>query len=311
MLPVTRLLAGSLALLCLVGLPSASPAVTKILGAGEMLLMRDAAGKRYGAVKILKVNPSEGEMVFRWHLLPESVFDLGDARVRGGTVEIRQVQGRAVLAFGPFVLEWHGGTGDKGIISANGSLGVSPLLVASSALKEATRIKDARAGFLYEEATTREVPDRLGLLETFANLPKARVGIGVAQTFSDLGRGVNEPVLQVSRIDENSNAFKAGLRRDHCILSFDGLEVATPQDFHDMLQGVRPGDTVALMVYTGDEVKEFRFEAESRVSPPPPPPTPTPDPNLPPDQRSRLQAGEEVRQMMQQTMEAIRALHFD
>jgi len=304
-----RFLASALPVICIVSGPSL--AITKVFSQGELSLVRDSKESQYGALKVLAIEAEKATMVYRWFLLPEGVFDLGSPLVHSGTVEVAQVQGRAVVSFGPFVMEWHATGGDKGMLSANGNLGVQPLLMASSAIHDATRIKDVRSGFRYEEMTTREIPDRLGLSESFAKLPKARLGIGVADTFADVGLGVKEKAVQVVRIDENSNAYQAGLRTGHCVLTFNGVDVLSAQDLHNLLQELKPEETVIMTVYTGEDYREITFAAGSRVTRPEARPTPTPDPNLSPEDRARVEGNQEMRRLMDETLEALKAVYYD
>jgi membrane-associated protease RseP (regulator of RpoE activity) len=285
--------------------------VTKVFSEGDMSLVRDSKASQYGALKILDIEPDANSIVYRWYLLPKDVYDLSASMVRTGTVETSQVQGRAVVAFGPFVMEWHATGGDKGMLSANGNLGVQPLMVASSALKFATQIKDVRSGFRYEEATPREAPDPLGLQERFAKMPKARLGLGVAETFADIGLGVKERALQIARIDDRSNAYEAGLRKGHCILAFDGEPVMSLEDFQNRLQNVRPEDTVLLTVFTGEETVDIAFPAGDRITKPDTRPTPVVDPDASPEDQKRIEANEEVRELMDQTLEALKAVYYD
>jgi hypothetical protein len=297
-----------LAVLCQV---STVHAVTKVLKEGELLLCTDSDRQTYGAVKILDVRPETRSLVFRWYLLPPNQVNLSMPGISSGTTEVTQVQGRAVIAFGPFVLEWHGSGEEKGILSANGTLGVNPVLVASSGIPDVTRIADARSGFAYEVASPRETPDPLGLQESFSNLPQARIGVGVSQTFADIGMGAEEPVVEISRIDEGSNAFKAGLRKGDLILFFNGVEVLTADDFRKALEGVVPKTPVHVSVMRKQNIEDFTFEAEERISLPAQAPAAPLDPNLSPEQRARAESVEDVRRLMNQSMEALRALHFE
>jgi PDZ domain-containing protein len=307
-----RHLANSLVTIVLLSLTATqSFAITKVFSEGDMSLVRDSRKIQFGALKILKIEPDANSLVYRWYLLPKDVYDLNAPVVRTGTVEVSQVLGRAVVAFGPFVMEWHATGGDRGMLSANGNLGVQPLMVASSALRFATQIKDVRSGFRYEEATPREVPDPLGLQERFAKMPKARLGLGVADTFADIGLDVKERTVQITRIDDRSNAYEAGLRKGHCILAFDGEPVMSAEDFQNHLQTVNPEDTVLLSVYTGDDTLDVAFPAGARVTKPATRNPPVVDPDTPPEERKRREANQEVRELMDQTLEALKAVYYD
>lgn len=286
-------------------------ATTKILSTGQMLMVRDAQASHYGAIRVEKIDPKNNQMVFRWFLLPEQVYDLGDARVRSGTVEVSQVRGKAAVAFGPFVLEWHGSSEQKGIFSANGALGTQPLLVASSGIHDPTRIRDVREGYQYEAATSRESPSPLGLDQTFADLPPARLGLAVAETFVPDENGYEILSLRIVRVDEDSKAYEAGVRENQELVSLNGKEIYSTAEFRDSLKKIKPGDTVTLGVLESGEQKFFRYEADPRVGASSVRALPTPDPNMSPEEKERLQKNQEVLHVMQEAVEALRAIHFD
>lgn len=288
-----------------------SQANTKILSSGQMMMVRDAQGAQYGAIRVERIDPKQNQMVFRWFLLPSQVYDLGDARVNSGTVEVSQVRGRAVVAFGPFVLEWHGSSEQKGIFSANGTLGTQPLMVASSGIHDPTRIRDVREGYQYEAATTRESPSPLGLDQTFADLPPARLGLAIAETFIPDENGYEILSLRIVRVDEESKAFAAGTRENQELVSLNGKTIFSTQEFREALKKIKPGDPVSLGVLEKGEQKTFRFEADPRVTPSSVKALPTPDPNMSPEERERLQKNQDVLHVMQEAVEALRAVHFD
>lgn len=288
-----------------------SHAVTKVVAAGQMLLMRDDKETQYGAVRMERIEPKQNRIVYRWFLPPEKAYDLTAANVESGTVEIRQVRGRAVVAFGPFVLEWHGSAEQKGIFSANGTLGTQPLYIASSGIHDPSKIRDMREGYHYEVATPRETPTPLGLTEAFADLPKARLGIGVEEVFIKDENGLELPSLQINRIDTQSKAFEAGLREHQELVAFNGVEIFSAADFQERLKEVKPGDKVKLTVMQNGEMKDYQFEADTRVPTLSTQPQPTPDPNLPPEERARQAKDQEVLRLMQESVEALRARYFD
>lgn len=288
-----------------------SHAVTKVVPSGHMLLMRDAKETQYGAIRMELIEPKKNRITYRWFLPPEKAYDLTSPEVLSGTVEIRQVRGRAVVAFGPFVLEWHGSAEQKGIFSAQGTLGTQPLYVASSGIHDPAKIRDMREGYHYEVATSREVPTPLGLTETFADLPKARLGIAVEEVFVKDQNGIELPALLISRIDEESKAFTSGLRERQELTAFNGVEIYSAADFHERLKEVKPGDTVKLTVIEDGVMKDFSFEADPRVPVMATQPQPTPDPKLSPEERARQVKDQEVLRLMQESVEALRAVHFD
>jgi hypothetical protein len=286
-------------------------AVTKVLSKGQMLLMRDAKEAQYGAVRAVQIEPKKNRMVFRWFLPPENSHNLAEPSVASGTVEVRQVRGRAVVAFGPFVLEWHGSAEGKGIFSANGALGIQPMFVASSAINEPTRLQNIKEGFKYELATTREVPSPLGLTETFADLPQARLGVAVAETFVKDDSGVELPTLRISGVDDESKAYAAGIRESQEVTAFNHEDIFSAADFHDHLKLIKPGDKVTLTILENGESRDIVFDAAQRVGSPSVQPTPTVDPSLPPEERARLEKNQDVLRVMQEAVEALRAVHFD
>lgn len=292
-------------------LPTPSHAVTKVVASGQMLLMRDAKESQYGAVRLEKVEPKKNRITYRWFLPPEKTIDLTAREVESGTVEIRQVRGRAIVAFGPFVLEWHGSAGEMGIFSAQGTLGTQPLYIASSGIHDPSKIRDMRGGYVYEVATPREAPTPLGLTETFADLPKARLGMAVEEVFVKDEHGLELPRLLVSRVDDQSKAYDSGIRERQEVTAFDGVEIYSAADFHERLKDVKPGDQVKITVIENGETKDIQFEAEQRVPTLSLQPQPTPDPSLPPEERARQEKNQEVLRLMQESLEALRAVHFD
>lgn len=303
------LLLGALPLILL---SSRGYAVTKVLGEGELLLLANGDQTQFGAIKILDIEPETNSVVYSWYLPKGGEVDFAGPDVSNGTVETQQVRGRAILAFGPFVFEWHGGGESKGILSGNGELGVVPLMMASSGIPDATRVRDARSGFSYEEATTRESHDPLGLAEKLAKMPKARLGVGVEETFEDLGMGTQEKAVKITRVDPKSKAYAAGLRKGQCILSMEGMEILSAEDFHRLHDSLNPNTPVSMVVFTGDNVQTFTFETEDRV---PAVSETRPDPVLPedlsPEQRRRIEAGGKAGEILTQGLEALRAAHYD
>ena len=297
----------------LVFLCGSAQTATQVREEGEVLLVRDGSRTRYGAVRIRAVTPEAGAVVFEWHLPPQGVHDFGDPRVEKGVVRLEEVRGRALLAFGPFVLEWHTGAGKRGILSANGRLGLNPIFMATSAIRDPSLIRDVRSGYRYEQATIREAPPSLLSYEAFSDLPRARIGVAVEDTLAKGEQGVDVPAVRIARVDLDSNAFKAGVRRDQILIAFDAVTISSSTQFHEFLRQVIPGEEVSLTVLEkeGGEVNDYYFAAEPRLPPDEPSPKETPDPNLTAEEKDLRKKNEAIRRAMRETLEAIRATQFD
>lgn len=274
-------------------------------------MLSDGDQTQFGAIKILDIERETNSVVYRWFLPKQGSVDFAAPGVSSGTVETQQIRGRAIMAFGPFVFEWHGGGEGKGILSGNGELGVVPLMLASSGIPDATRVRDARSGFSYEEATTRESDDPLGLAEKLAKMPKARLGVGVEETFEDLGMGTEEKAVKITRVDPKSKAYAAGLRRGQCILSMEGMEILSAEDFHRLHDSLNPNTPISMVVFTGDNVQTLTFETEDRMPVTESRPAPALTEDLAPEQRRRIEAGEKAGEILSQGLEALRAAHYD
>ncbi len=297
----------------LVWFPLALPvwAVTKVVSQGEILLVRDEKGSQFGALRVETIEPKQDRLVYRWFLPSEKTKSLAGPDVRDGTVEVRQIRGRALVAFGPFVLEWHGGAGKKGLFSAHGNLGIQPMYVAASAIREPTRITDMASGYAYEVATNREVPTPLGLVETLGDLPKARLGIAVEETLLLDENGIEIPSIRISRVDEESNAFTAGTREGQELLAINDREIYSAADFRGLVSSLNVGEQVTLSVTENGEPKKIRFEATARIASPGTRPVREIDPNLSPEERERLEKNQDVFDIMLESVEALRAIGYD
>ncbi|MCG3199315.1 MAG: PDZ domain-containing protein [Candidatus Omnitrophica bacterium] len=300
-------------LLGLIALTSGAPlwAVTKVVSQGEVLLVRDEKGTQYGALRVEIIEPKKDRLVYRWLLPAEKAKSLATPDVRGGTMEVRQIRGRALVAFGPFVLEWHGGAGKKGLFSAHGNLGIQPMYVATSAIREPTRITDMVSGYAYEVATNREAPTPLGLVETLGDLPKARLGLAVEETLLLDENGIEIPSIRISRVDEESNAFSAGIREGQELVAINDREIYSAADFRGMISGIQVGEQVTLSVVENGEPKKIRFEAAARIASPGTRPAREIDPNLSPEERARLEKNQDVFEIMLESVEALRAIGYD
>lgn len=295
-------------------LPFSIPAFAalRLLEEGDVMMVADQGENQFGALKVEKIDTPRRTLVFRWFLPPEGVVSFTGPEVASGTMEIRQVRGVGIAAFGPFVLEWHGSDGAKAVFSANGLLGLNPLKTARSGIKEPTAIQDARAGYLYELASTKESDDPLGIRDTLADLPKARVGFTVVETGYDFGDGVVEPAVAVVRVDQDSDAFKQGVRRGQIILAFNGVDLHSVRDFQNQIKMYNPEETASVTVLEGESFRDIVFSTESRIAASPKSATEEEvQRDLTPEEEADLANRKEVRNLIEQSLNALKAVHFD
>ncbi|MCB9768136.1 MAG: PDZ domain-containing protein [Candidatus Omnitrophica bacterium] len=284
----------------------------QVLEEGDVLMVSDESGSQYGALKIEEVNSERRSLVYRWYLPPAGVVAFNTPDLRSGTMEIQQVRGRGIVAFGPFVLEWHGTEGKRAVIGANGELGVNPIRIATSGIKDPPIIQDARSGYQYEFASIKESNDPLGIQDTLSNLPKARVGFTVADTIVDFGDGSEEPAVKIIRIDQESDAFKQGVRKGQVILAFNGVDVMSSKDFHDQLKIYDPKDTATITVWRDGSYQDLTFSTEARLQKPAISEADGQQKqDLTPEEKVDQENKKEVRNLIEQSLEALRAVHYD
>ena len=284
----------------------------QLLDEGDVLMVSDEAGSQFGALRVEEVNSVRRSLIYSWYLPPEGVVAFTSPDLRSGTMEIRQVRGKGIAAFGPFVLEWHGGDGKKAVFGAQGELGVNPIRIATSGIKEPTTIQDARSGYLYEIASVQSSSDPLGIQDALSDLPKARVGFTVANTLVDFGDGNQEPAVAVIRIDQDSDAFKQGVRQGQAILAFNGVDVLNTQDFHEQLKVYNPQETATVTVWKDGVYQDIIFSTEARIQKHEvSEASGEAKKELTAEEKAELQNKKEVRNLIEQSLEALRAVHYD
>ena len=74
----------------------------------------------------------------------------------------------------------------------------------------------------------------------------------------------DEAGVLIARVQRNSPAAKAGLRRGDILLKVNDTQVSEPQDIVDALTKVKPGDTVKLIVQRGDSETTLSATAGDR-----------------------------------------------
>lgn len=284
----------------------------QVLEEGDVVMVSDEQGSQFGAVRVEKIDAGRRSLVYRWFLPPEGVVAFNTPDLHSGTTEIRQVRGKGIVAFGPFVLEWHGTDGKRAAFGANGDLGVNPIRIASSGIKEPTLIQDARAGYQYEVASIQESSDPLGIRDALSDLPKARVGFSVADTVVDFGDGSQEPAVEIIRIDQESDAFKQGVRKGQVIIAFNGVDVMNTKDFHDQIKIYNPQETASITVWKDSTYQDIAFSTEARIQKPEISEADGADTkDLSPEEKADLENKKEVSNLIQQSLEALKAVHFD
>ncbi len=295
-----------------VSLSFPASATIQVLEVGDVLMVSDEAGSHFGALKLVDVDSVRRSLIYQWYLPPEGVVAFTTPDLHSGTTEIRQVRGKGIIAFGPFVLEWHGSEGKKAAFGANGDLGVNPLRIATSGIKDPTIIQDARSGYQYQIASVQESSDPLGIRDVLSDLPKARVGFAVADTMVDFGDGNQEPAVAVIRIDQESNAFAQGVRKGQVILAFNGVDVMSAKDFHDQLRIYNPQETASITVWKDSAYQDITFSTEARLQKPKISEADGEEKkDLTPEEKAAQENKKEVRNFIEQSLEALKAVHYD
>ena len=64
-------------------------------------------------------------------------------------------------------------------------------------------------------------------------------------------------------MEQNSNAYAAGLRVDDRVTALNGIEVGTIAELKQAKADVLPGDTVSLQILRSDETLTVSFEAQT------------------------------------------------
>ena len=75
--------------------------------------------------------------------------------------------------------------------------------------------------------------------------------------------GVDHGVV-VQQVHEGSGAFKAGLRKNDILMSFDGKQIASPLDLRDAVKARQVGDEVVVEFIRGGEKQKNQVVLESR-----------------------------------------------
>jgi putative serine protease PepD len=127
-------------------------------------------------------------------------------------------------------------------------------------------------GFAVPINTVREVA---GQLIGRGRVEHAFLGIGAEPIDSELAQLFNLPVsrgLMVDRVFSGSGAQKAGLRAGttevvvagqsyrlggDIVVKVDGRQVSEPEDLHEAVAGLKPGDKVTIEAYRGAEKRSF------------------------------------------------------
>jgi S1-C subfamily serine protease len=134
-------------------------------------------------------------------------------------------------------------------------------------------------GFAVPINTVREVA---GQLIGRGRVEHAFLGIGAEPIDSEIAQLFNLPVdrgLMVDRVFSGSGAQKAGLRAGttevviagqsyrlggDIVVKVDGRPVSEPEDLHEAVAGLKPGDTVTIEAYRGGEKRGFDVKLGSQ-----------------------------------------------
>ena len=73
----------------------------------------------------------------------------------------------------------------------------------------------------------------------------------------------SDGTLRVSQVEQNSNAYAAGLRIDDRVTALNGTEVSTIAELKQAKADVLPGDIVSLQILRGGETLTISFEVQT------------------------------------------------
>ena len=104
-------------------------------------------------------------------------------------------------------------------------------------------------------------------LEKDGAVTRAWLGIGIQDLTSDLAKALALPVNQgaiVSAVNDNSPAFKAGLRSDDVIVSIDGQKVGSGGELTRTVALKKPGSTSTLDLFRDGKRQELKVQLGTR-----------------------------------------------
>ena len=73
----------------------------------------------------------------------------------------------------------------------------------------------------------------------------------------------SDGTLRVSQVEQNSNAYAAGLRADDRVTALNGTKVSTIAELKQAKADVLPGDAVSLQILRSGETLTISFEVQT------------------------------------------------
>ncbi|MCW1968787.1 MAG: PDZ domain-containing protein [Anaerolineae bacterium] len=80
-------------------------------------------------------------------------------------------------------------------------------------------------------------------------------GFDVAEIVADMAQADDEPGIVIVRVDKDSPAAKAGIKRGNIVMKVNETDIKTSRDVVTVMSSVKIGDKVKLTVLHGDETK--------------------------------------------------------
>lgn len=108
-----------------------------------------------------------------------------------------------------------------------------------------------------------EAPSFFFHSEAFEGMPEGMMGFAegfdlpFGEMLIDDAQAADEPGIVIVRVDKDSPAAKAGIKRGDIVLKIGETEINTPRATADIVSKVKIGDSLKLTVQHGDDIKTF------------------------------------------------------
>lgn len=152
------------------------------------------------------------------------------------------------FAFGAGLIALLGGTFLAGSYSQSASAGARPAQPAS--LHVANAPADQADILSFED---EDVAPFFG--EMLGHLPDDMDFAGFGSMFMDMAQADDEPGIVIVRVDKDSPAAKAGIKRGNIVMKVNDTDIKTARDAVTIVGSLKIGDKVKFTVLHGDETK--------------------------------------------------------
>ena len=103
-------------------------------------------------------------------------------------------------------------------------------------------------------------------LKEYGEVRRAYIGIHISdintQIKEELGLKSLKGVL-ISKVLDNSAAYKAGIKNLDVILSINGIEVNTISELHEIITQFNPGEQIQCSIQRKDRTKDITISLQS------------------------------------------------